>query len=283
MQIGIMSAHFWRDSLSEVLDAILGHDIRQLQFHLASAGIREVPDALDSSMCETIKTEVARRDMRIAALNGEVNMVHPEVEHRNEAIRQLKALIRTAHPIGTGVIATCTGSRSAESMWRNHPDNQTDEAWAILRQTLDEVLPVAEEHDVVLAFEPEVNNVTNTAARAKRLIDEVGSRHLGVVMDAANIFNDGELLRMAEILDEAFELLGPHIAIAHGKDLDRDGAAGHLAAGTGKLDYERYVRLLCDLPFDVPVILHALSEEQVDDAVAMIRRHAEMAKPDEEE
>ena len=79
---------------------------------------------------------------------------------------------------------------------------------------------------------------------------------------------------MTEILDEAFELLGDHIAIAHGKDLDRDGDAGHLAAGTGKLDYAHYVSLLCALPFDVPVILHGLKEDQVDASVAMLRGHA---------
>ena len=37
-------------------------------------------------------------------------------------------------------------------------------------------------------------------------------------------------------------------AIAHGKDLDHGGDAGHLAAGTGKLDYARYVAFLCGLP-----------------------------------
>ena len=93
-------------------------------------------------------------------------------------------------------------------------------------------------------------------------------------MDASNLFGEGDLPRMTEILDEAFELLGDHIAIAHGKDLDRDGDAGHLAAGTGKLDYAHYVSLLCALPFDVPVILHGLTEDQVDASVAMLRGHA---------
>ena len=94
-------------------------------------------------------------------------------------------------------------------------------------------------------------------------------------MDAANIFGEGGLPRMTEILDEAFDLLGDHIAIAHGKDLDHDGDAGHLAAGTGKLDYERYVSLLCSLPFEVSVILHGLREEQVDDSVAMLKGYAD--------
>ena len=57
---------------------------------------------------------------------------------------------------------------------------------------------------------------------------------------------------MREILDEAFTLLGEHIAFAHAKDLDRDGEAGHLAAGKGLLDYDQYLSLLNDVDSNVP-------------------------------
>ena len=49
---------------------------------------------------------------------------------------------------------------------------------------------------------------------------------------------------IVEDLDAAFELLGPDIALAPAKDLERDGDAGNQAAGTGLLDYERYLSLL---------------------------------------
>ena len=187
----------------------------------------------------------------------------------------METRIAACKSLGASVIATCTGSRHPDGMWRHHPDNATEETWQILRQTMERLLPVAENQDVVLAFEPEVNNVANTAKRSRRLIDEMASPSLKVVMDAANIFGKGELPRMTEILDEAFDLLGDHIAVAHAKDLDHDGDAGHLAAGTGKLDYERYVSLLCSLPFSVSAILHGLREEQLDDSVAMLRGYAE--------
>ena len=159
-------------------------------------------------------------------------------------------------------------------MWKYHLDNETEESWQVLIATLEKLLPVAEKHGVILAFEPEVNNVANTISKSLRLIEEMKSPNLKIVMDAANIFGKGELPRMSEILDQAFDLLGDHIALAHAKDLDRDGDAGHLAAGTGLLDYERYVSLLCSLPFDVPVILHGLDEDQVDGCVSMLNRLA---------
>ena len=277
MQVGIMTGHFPRPTLAETLEAIIRHDIHHVQFNMGSAHLGgPLAERIDAAG-PVIRQHIAARGMTIAALGGEVNMVHPDEAQRQQAIERLQVHIAACSAIGTSVIATCTGSRDPQSMWRKHPENDSAAAWRVLLDTLETVLPAAEAAGVTIAFEPEVNNVANTAAKSRRLIDELGSPSLGVVMDAANIFNDGELPRMAEILDEAFDLLGEHIAIAHGKDLDHDGDAGHLAAGTGKLDYARYVKLLCSLPFDVPVILHGLKEEQVDASAAMLRRHAESA------
>ena len=58
----------------------------------------------------------------------------------------------------------------------------------------------------------------------------------------------------------AVELLGPDIIIAHAKDLDHDGEAGHLAAGKGLLDYAYYLGLLKQAGFKGPLLLHGLAE-----------------------
>ena len=268
-----MSGHIKRPTLSESLDAILRHDIRHLQFN---PGLVNVEASLADKLAQApmVREEIRKRGMTISAVGGPANMVAVEEAQRDQAIDKLKLLISACGPLGTSVIATCTGSRDPDSMWHKHPDNETEEAWRVLQNTLEQVLPVAEAAGVIIAFEPEVTNVVNTAQKGLRLIDEMASKSLKVVMDASNLFGEGDLPHMTEILDEAFELLGDHIAIAHGKDLDRDGDAGHLAAGTGKLDYAHYVSLLCALPFDVPVILHGLREDQVDASVAMLRGHA---------
>jgi sugar phosphate isomerase/epimerase len=156
-------------------------------------------------------------------------------------------------------------------MWRRHPDNDTPAAWADLVVSLHEAVRAAEEHRVTLAFEPEVANVVDSAAKARRILDEIGSPWLKVTMDGANIFHAGELARMREMLEEAFALLGGDIALAHAKDLDHDGEAGHLPAGHGVLDYRLYLELLQRSGYDGGVILHGLSEAQVDGCLAYVR------------
>jgi sugar phosphate isomerase/epimerase len=164
-------------------------------------------------------------------------------------------------------------------MWRRHPDNSSPEAWSDLVASMRQAVQIAEEYGVTLAFEPEVANVVDSAQKARRLLDEMGSPYLKVVMDGANIYHAGELPRMREILDEAFALLGQDVALAHAKDLDRDGEAGHLAAGKGLLDYEHYLSLLNKLDLDVAVILHGLTESELPGSLAFVRTKMQAIDP----
>jgi len=253
MQIGLMEGTIRRKTLGETLDAIVKHGVYHLQYHVSASAppLAEIRKALDA------------RQINVAALSGTYNMIHPDVQKRHDGLNMLRSVAAACEPLGTSVITLCTGSRDADSMWRAHPDNNTESAWRALVDSMAQALEVAETYNVTLAIEPEVANVVDSAKKARRLIDEMQSPHLKVVMDGANIFHKGELPRMREILDEAFALLGEDIALAHAKDLDRDGQAGHLAAGTGLLDYEQYLGLFKQVGYEGAVVLHGLSEAQV--------------------
>jgi sugar phosphate isomerase/epimerase len=184
--------------------------------------------------------------------------------------------------LGTDVITLCTGTRDPGDMWRRHPDNDTPAAWKDLLASLTEALAIAEKYNVHLAVEPEVNNVMDSAAKARRLLDELKSSRLKIVMDPANLFHAGELPRMSQVLEEAFELLGPDVIIAHAKDLSRDGDAGRDAAGTGVLNYDRYLKLLQKIRFNGPLLLHSLAESQVDRCLEFLRRKLRTVGPSPE-
>lgn len=253
MHIGLMEGTIRRGTLEETLDAVAAHGIGYLQYHV-SAG---------SPSLTEIRKELDARQITISALSGTYNMIDPDVEKRHAGLHKLRYVAEQCAALGTSVITLCTGSRDPHSMWRAHPDNSTASAWEDLVESMEKALKVAKEYKVTLAFEPEVSNVIDSAQKARRLLDEMQSPYLKVCMDAANIFHKGELPKMREILDEAFALLGEDIALAHAKDLDRDGQAGHLAAGTGLLDYDQYLSLLKESGYDGAVVLHGLSEEQV--------------------
>jgi len=270
MQIGIMARTFIRPTLEATLDAVADHGIQCIQFNFTCTGLPEMPERIDPELCDSIRREMGAREMTMAATSGTFNMIHPDPQEREDGLRRLREMASVCDRLGTSVVTLCTGTRDRQSMWRRHPDNDLPEAWADLLVSMREAVKIAEENDVILAFEPEVSNVVDSAVKGRRLLDEIGSPNLKVVMDPANIFHKGELPRMKEMIDEAFDLLGDDIAIGHAKDLDRDGAAGHKAAGTGLLDYRQYLSLLVNVGYDVPLILHGLSEAEVDGCVAFL-------------
>lgn len=263
MQLGIFSTVFQRPTLEEKLDAVRHAGFECVQFHMQCAGIEPMPDDISEDLCDRIRAAHAGRGIAIGAVSGTFNMIHPDVSEREQGLRRLGVLARACGRMGASIITLCTGTRNTEWMWRAHPDNATPEAWRDLLTSMEKAVEIAERCDVILAFEPEVANVVDSAKKARQLLDEIQSPQLKVVMDGANIYHKGELARMHDILDEAFELLGADIAHAHAKDLDRDGQAGKLAAGTGLLDYDHYVGLLKKVGFEGPFVLHGLDESQV--------------------
>ena len=271
MNVGIFAKTFVRPSLDATLDAVRAHDLDCVQFNLACAGLPTLPDHLDDAVIAQVRQALAVRGLTMAAISGTFNMCHPEPAERAKNLVRLRVLAGACQPLGTSVITICTGSRDRQDMWRRHPDNDTPEAWRDMTDCLSQALQIADDCGVTLGFEPEVANVIDSARKGRRLLDEMRSPRLKVVLDAANLFHAGELARLPAILAEAFELLGSDLILAHAKDLNHDGEAGHQAAGTGALDYDLYLRLLRAANYTGPLILHSLDEAQVDPAVAFLR------------
>jgi sugar phosphate isomerase/epimerase len=271
MEIGIFAKTFVRPTLAETLDAVVAHGLACVQFNLSCAGLPTLPDTLDGATIAAIRAELDARAIAMAALSGTFNMIHPDPAQRTAGLRRLDVLAAACGALGTRLITLCTGTRDPENMWRRHPANDTPDAWRDLVAALEVALAAAERHDVYLGVEPEISNVIDSAAKARLLLDELRSPRLKIVMDAANLFHAGELPALERILTDAFDLLGGDIVLAHAKDLSRDGEAGHEAAGTGALDYDAYLRLLCAAGYEGPLILHGLREDQVDASVHFLR------------
>jgi len=271
IQIGILLGTFARPTLEARLDAAKACGIACAQLSMDCAALPAMPDAIPPELIERSRREFAAREIAIASLQGTFNMSHPDAQQRQAGLRRLKVLADACKGLGTSKIHLCTGTRDRQNMWRRHADNDSPQAWRDMVDCMGKAVEIAEEAQVLLAFEPEVNNVVDSAKKARRLLDEIRSKCLKVTIDPANIFHAGELPHMARMLDEAFELLGKDIALAHAKDLDHDGDAGHLAAGKGRLDYDRYLRLLASCGFDGPLLLHGLSETQAPGCVAFLR------------
>jgi sugar phosphate isomerase/epimerase len=271
MQIGIFTKTFARAALGEKLDAIRALGLTSVQLNLDCAGLAPMPDAIDPADARAIRAAHAARGIAIAAVSGTFNIIHPDPQARADGMRRLRVLAAACADLGTSVITLSTGTCNPHNMWESHPDNGSPAAWEAMRESMRAIAAIGAEARVTMAFEPEVSNVVDSAARARQLLDALQSPWVRVVFDGANLFKRGDLARQRAVLDEAFALLGGEIALAHAKDLTRDGEAGNAAAGHGLLDYAHYLRLLRDSGFDGALILHGLSEAQAPGCVAFLR------------
>lgn len=271
MEIGIFARTFEAPTLAGVLDAVAAHDIRHIQLNTSCMGLSDMPDGLDSAACTSARREIDGRNIKVASLSATYNMIHPDLAVRAQGMRRLGVLASRAAELGTNLLTLCTGTRNTDNMWRDHPQNNSPEAWADLLGAMEQALAHAETYNVKLGIEPEVSNVVSSPAKARELLDTFGSDRITIVMDGANVFPRGTIHRQREILDDAFDLLGDHIALAHAKDLSRDGEAGHEAAGTGLLDYDYYLYLLRQSGYKGAVVLHSLTPEQVSGCVRFLQ------------
>ncbi len=269
MQLGVFAKTFDRPTLEQVFDAVKHHGFSTMQFNFACAGLSSMPDDIPIGLPERIKQACLERSLSIAALSGTYNMIYPDSKERLKGLEGLEILASSCKAIGTSIITICTGSRDTQNMWQHHPENNSSEAWKDLVTHLEKALSIAEKHNIVLGVEPEINNVVNSALKARKLLDEMQNKHLKIVLDAANLYQVSDLPDSKGILLEAFDLLGNDLVMAHAKDVKISGEI--VAAGQGDMDYSLYVRLLKQAEFDGALVVHGQSETQTPEVVKFLR------------
>jgi sugar phosphate isomerase/epimerase len=271
MQLGIFAKTFSRPTVEEVFAAVAKHHLRCVQFNLACAGLPSLPERIEPELAGRIRKAAAEHRIDIAAVSGTFNMIHPDPKQRREGLRKLGVVAGACQHLGTRTVTLCTGTRDPEDMWRHHADNDSPEAWRDLLVSITKALTIADKHEVTLGVEPETGNVVSSAMHARRLLDEMKSPRLKIIMDAANLFHPGELGDMKEIMDDAFDLLGNDLVLAHAKDLRASSHAGSLTVGKGVLDWDHYLALLEAANFTGPLVLHGFDERQAAASVKFLR------------
>ena len=109
------------------------------------------------------------------------------------------------------------------------------------------------------------------AAAAERLLAELPSPRLKIVLDPANLFETASETARRAVIGDTIRRLGPHIAMAHAKDRAPDG--GFVAAGSGVVDFAELVARLRGAGFDGPLVAHGCTADEA----AGVARHLRAA------
>jgi sugar phosphate isomerase/epimerase len=203
------------------------------------------PAHLTPGKIETLKAEIAASGLAIANFNafmmGAVgDFHHPSWVEADPALRRqridhTKAACRVGRAHGGDQLSTEPGG-PVEGM-------SEEAAWALFKQGLAEVLPVAAETRVKVLVEPEPGLLIEKADPMARLLDEVPDPWLGLNFDL------GHFVVVGEDPAALIRRFGKRIDHVHLEDIGADRRHYHMVPGDGIVDFRAIFEALRDVGY----------------------------------
>jgi len=233
-------------------------------------------DPLNPDWAATEKTvgTLEKNGIAIGAIHGYFNPIDPNLQRRKRGEARMEFFLTHWKRLGCPIVSTETGTFNAKSEWLETPENDTEQGYQKCRAALERWARLAERTGATLTLEVYWRNVIGSIDRTERLLSEINSPALKLVMDPANYFRQEDLPQMKSMLEEMFRRLGPHIAVAHAKDVKgAPNGPEHPAAGLGELDYPLYLRLLAELDRPLDLIFEHVAIDDVPRARDFVLDH----------
>jgi sugar phosphate isomerase/epimerase len=263
-RLGIMSDVYARFPVEEAARKMREDGFRATVLQPAFADVRFDWRKPDWDAAKKMVGALEKEGIRIVSQFAYYNVVDPDAERRKAGEARMDFLIENWKRLGSPVLSTETGTRSAKSEWDDAPENRDEKAYLDCRAAFEGLAKKAEKTGATIAIEPYWKNVIDSVERAERLFREVGSDSLKLVLDPCNYFRKADLPKMKPMLEEIFRKLGNRVIVAHAKDVKASATADDTelpAAGLGVLDYPLYAKLLAGLGKDMDLILEHLGFE----------------------
>ncbi len=222
--------------------------------HVALSKVRDdfamedAPVKLTAEYADGFRRTFEEAGMECAVLGCYLNLADPNPERRAATQEIYKAHLRFAAAAGARTVGTETYA-NPESGFSDPAGSE--EAFRLFLDSLRPVVRCAEETGALLAVEPVWYHIVSTPERAARVLEEIPSENLRIILDAVNLLSPRTAGQAEEIIRRAVSLLGDRIEILHMKDYVIAGdAMDACACGLGSMRYEQLLAFAAarDLP-----------------------------------
>ena len=239
MRLGIRAHDVKADTFEGLVREISRQGLSCCQLAVPKA-IHEFPTAkevLTPGLAMYMREVFAREHVDVAVIGSYFNLATPDEDEYLDTLDTYRRNIAFASLLGAGVVGTETGACNRE--YRPEPFSFTDQALEIFINRLIPVVEYAEKMGVIVGIEPVCRHIVNTAARARKVLDEIASPNLQIIWDPVNLLDMSNYSDYPQIFEEFTELLGPDICTVHIKDFRvSDGRLSSCAAGTGQMNFD---------------------------------------------
>ena len=192
-----------------------GFSCVQLAMGKAVPGFRmqDAPTLLTGKLAEEVRKELDGAGLECAVLGCYLNLTSRDAEEAAHTQEIYRSHLRFAKWIG----ARCVGTETP-SVLGDGKACRTEEEYQLFLQRVRPLVEEAEKLKVVLAIEPVCSHVLYDAALAQRMLDDLGSNQVRIILDAVNLLESEQLPTAEAVIEDAIERLGDQTCVLHMKD-----------------------------------------------------------------
>lgn len=271
LNLGVRAHDFEKLPLDELIRKIRQYSFSNIQFAVKKSFPDSVPrlSALSPGTASYYGGAFRKAGIQVAVLGCYVNIVATDPAKRAEALDGFITHLRLARDFGASLVGTETGSVGNGYT----VDNFTEEAFRQVVASVKIMVAEAERFGVTVGIEAGQNHPLHSAPLTRRLLDEVPSRNLQVILDCANLMSPSNYLNQENIITEALELLGDRIAVVHLKDfILQEGRIQIVPVGQGLLQFAPILRYMKYQRPHIQGILESTPEPAMEDSIAFLQR-----------
>ena len=246
------------------------HNIDTLQFALAKTcnDINFDTVGYDKNISLKIKEELQKYKLHVAVLGCYINPVNKDEETVKIQLKRFKNFLNYAKDFNADVIGTETGSAGTVE------ETHSNEKYLKFLNNMTPVIEKAEELDVTVAIEPVWCYTIHSVETMKKMLDDVKSENLSVILDVSNMLNNENYETQNSIIEKAFYHLGDKISTIHLKDFDIvNGNKVFAPAGKGLLNIELLFKNIKSMKKAPQIILDELPLPLYKETVELITEY----------
>lgn len=233
-------------------------------------------DAGDAAAVRAYMQAAEANDITISEVGAWSNPLSADDAVRREALSYCQERLALAETIGARCCVNIAGSRGEQ--WDGpHPDNFSDDTFALIVDTVREIIDAVRPQRTCFALETMPWVFPDSADTYLALLRAIDRPAFAVHFDPVNMISSPRTYyKNGELIRDFFAKLGPYIRNCHAKDIKLSGKLtvhlDEVVPGRGALDYRVFLSELHKLDPDTSLIIeHLHSPEEGEEAARHIR------------
>ena len=205
----------WKSIDGAVLDNVAQHGFKTVQIRV------DDPQSIKDKDIVRLKSMFDSRGFPMPQTVGNYggDLIAEDENVRKNEIKFVKRMINISSRLGSPNTYLRPGSLNPKGGWTPHPKNHSPKVWDRLVDSTKQICNVAENEGMMIAVEGGTVCPVDTPQKMKDLIDDVGSKNLGLNMDPVNFIGSLDIAYdTTSLINEFYALIPDRILGAHAKD-----------------------------------------------------------------